>query len=81
MRILLVEDSPALAKAIGIALKKQGYAIDHASEGNDGLYLAQNNDYDAAVLDIMVPGMSGLEILAHGKGHHRRPRTRSQRRR
>ncbi len=63
MRILLVEDSPALAKAIIIALKKNGYAVDHTPDGEEGLFLAQENNYDAAVFDIMLPTIDGLEIL------------------
>ncbi len=63
MRLLLVEDSLALAKAITIALRKNGYAVDHTADGNEGLFMAQNNNYDAAIFDIMLPGMSGLEIL------------------
>lgn len=63
MRILLIEDSLALAKAVTIALKKSGYAVDHTADGAEGLFMAQQNDYDAAVIDIMLPSMNGLEIV------------------
>lgn len=63
MRVLYVEDSQHLQKPVVKALKASGYAVDAASDGDDGLWQAQNHDYDVIVLDIMLPGMSGLEIL------------------
>jgi DNA-binding response OmpR family regulator len=63
MRILLVEDSRHLREATATALKKSGYAVDTASDGNDGLLLARENPYDLAILDIMLPGLDGLSIL------------------
>ncbi|MEM8954564.1 MAG: response regulator transcription factor [Verrucomicrobiota bacterium] len=63
MRILLVEDSRHLREATATALKKSGYAVDTAADGKDGLWLAQENPYDLAILDIMLPGMDGLSIL------------------
>ncbi len=63
MRILLVEDSVALAKAIVIALKKASYTVDHTTDGEDGLYMARENEYDAAIFDIMLPSLNGLDIL------------------
>jgi DNA-binding response OmpR family regulator len=63
MRILLVEDSPRLQQTIGVAMRHSGYAMDHAANGEDGLWHAQSNDYDAIVLDIMLPKLDGLEVL------------------
>lgn len=63
MRVLYVEDSRHLQKPVVKALKASGYAVDAAADGEDGLWQAQNHDYDVLVLDIMLPGMSGLEIL------------------
>jgi DNA-binding response OmpR family regulator len=63
MRILLVEDSQRLQKSIGKALRKSGYAIDLSSDGKEGLWLAESNDYDAIILDIMLPGLDGLSLL------------------
>ncbi len=63
MRVLFVEDSQHLQKPIVKALKASGYAVDATTEGTEGLWLAQNHDYDVIVLDIMLPGMDGLEIL------------------
>ena len=63
MRVLVVEDSRRLRDTIVVALKQSGYKVDATGDGNDGLWMAQNHQYDAAVLDIMVPGMDGLSIL------------------
>jgi DNA-binding response OmpR family regulator len=63
MRVLLVEDSVRLQKSLGKALRKSGYAVDLSGDGEDGLWLAQSNDYDAIILDIMLPKMDGLTLL------------------
>ena len=63
MRILFVEDSPRLQKSVTTALKASGYAVDATGDGEDGLWLGKTHDYDVMILDIMLPGMSGLEIL------------------
>jgi DNA-binding response OmpR family regulator len=63
MRILLVEDSQRLQKSIGKALRKSGYAVDTSGEGEGGLWLAESNDYDAIILDIMLPKLDGLSLL------------------
>lgn len=63
MRVLLVEDSARLQRSVSTALKKSGYAVDCAADGEEGLWLAENNNYDAVVLDIMLPKLDGLSIL------------------
>lgn len=63
MRILLVEDSERLRRSISTALKKSGYLADSTGDGQEGLWMAQSNDYDAIVLDIMLPGLDGLSLL------------------
>ena len=63
MRILLVEDSPRLQRSIATALRRSGYAVDTASDGEEGLWLAESHDYDAVVLDIMLPKRDGLDVL------------------
>lgn len=63
MRILLVEDEADLLAGLSRALREEGYAVDTAPNGEEGLYKAQNADYDAIVLDVMLPVMSGWEIL------------------
>ena len=63
MRILLVEDSAPLRKPVVKALKASGYAVDATGDGMEGWQMAQDHDYDVIVLDIMLPGMDGREIL------------------
>lgn len=64
MRILYVEDEKFLAEAVVHLLKKEKIAVDWVADGNEGMELALLPNYDCAVLDIMLPGASGLEILA-----------------
>ena len=63
MRILIVEDEPDLLRSIAQALREEGYAVDTAPDGEDGFYKAENYDYDAICLDVMLPKMDGWEIL------------------
>ncbi len=63
MRVLIVEDEPDLLGSLAKALREDGYAVDDASDGVDGLYKAESNNYDAVVLDIMLPGLDGWAVL------------------
>ena len=63
MRVLVVEDEPDLLDSLLKALREDGYAADGAGDGEDGLYKAQNYEYDAVVLDIMLPRIDGWELL------------------
>jgi len=63
MHVLLVEDSASLRNSIGTALTQTGYKVDSVENGDEGLAKAQAHEYDAAVLDIMLPGLDGLSIL------------------
>ena len=63
MRVLVIEDEPRLLRSLAKALREEGYAIDTADAGDDGLYKAENNSYDAILLDVMLPKMDGWEIL------------------
>ena len=63
MRILLVEDDHTLAKFILKGLREENYAADHADNGQDGLHLALTEPYDAAIVDIMLPGLDGLSLI------------------
>ena len=63
MRILYVEDEIRLAEAVVYLLKKSDIAVDHTTSGAEGLDWAQHGSYDCIVLDIMLPQVSGLEIL------------------
>jgi two-component system OmpR family response regulator len=62
MRVLVVEDEIRLAALLKRGLERDGYAVDVCHEGDDGLWMALDNDYDAIVLDVMLPGLSGLEL-------------------
>lgn len=63
MRILVVEDEPRLLKSLAKALREEGYAVDTAEAGDEGLYKAETYNYDALVLDVMLPRLDGWEIL------------------
>src|SRR5208283_4133912 len=63
MRVLAVEDEPDLLASLVKALREDGYAADGAADGEDGLYKAESYDYDAIVLDVMLPGIDGWELL------------------
>ena len=64
MRILIVEDEPDLLHSLARALREEGYAVDTAADGEDGLYKAGSADYDAVVLDVMLPKLDGWQILS-----------------
>ena len=63
MRILIVEDEPRLLRNLARALREEGYAVDVATAGDEGLYKAESYNYDAVVLDIMLPRLDGWEVL------------------
>ena len=63
MHILIVEDEPSIAKFVRQGLTEAGYAVDLVGDGRSALNYALSADYDAYVLDIMLPGMNGLELL------------------
>ena len=63
MRLLVVEDEPRLLRSLAKALREEGYAVDMAETGDDGLYKAQSWNYDAIVLDVMLPGLDGWQVL------------------
>jgi DNA-binding response OmpR family regulator len=63
MRLLIVEDFEPLRKTLVKGLQEAGYAVDSSAEGEDGLWMATSNKYDLVILDLMLPGLSGLEIL------------------
>ncbi len=63
MRLLLVEDSERLQRALGTGLRRAGHAVDVTGTGPDGLWRATGTDYDVVVLDVMLPGLDGLSVL------------------
>lgn len=62
MKILVIEDNPDIAANIGDYLEDRDYVVDFAGDGVTGLHLAVVNDFDAIVLDLMLPGMDGLDV-------------------
>ena len=63
MRILIIEDEKSLADILSHRLKKEKYIVDISLDGEDGLYKALMDTYDLIILDIMLPGINGIEIL------------------
>ena len=70
--VLLVEDHQDIAELVCSHLELRGYIVDYASDGVTGLALAVTNDYDAIVLDLMLPGMAGLDVCAKLRKEWRR---------
>ena len=62
-RILIVEDEAAIARFVELELRHEGYQVDKAEDGRAGLEQAMAGQYDLVLLDIMLPGLSGLEVL------------------
>jgi two-component system, OmpR family, response regulator len=62
MRLLIVEDDTKLVRVLRVGLEREGYAVDAAETGDAALSLAEANDYDAVVLDLMLPGLDGFAV-------------------
>lgn len=73
MRVLIIEDEPDLQRALSLALRDEGYAVDAAAAGDDGLFNAESVAYDAIVLDVMLPRMDGWEVLKKLRQTRRTP--------
>ena len=63
MRLLLIEDDKKIASFIIKGMRAAGFAVDHAEDGQTGYDMAVGEPYDAAIIDVMLPGMSGLSIV------------------
>ncbi len=63
MKLLIVEDDTKIAGYIAKGLEEAGFVIDTVHEGTEGLHLAQSGVYDAAIIDVMLPGMDGLSLI------------------
>jgi len=63
MRVLLVEDDAELARRLGAGLGAAGFAVDYAADGDEALYIGETQEFDAVVLDLGLPKLSGLEVL------------------
>ncbi len=62
MKVLVVEDEHRIAQALKEGLMQEGYAVDVAYDGDDGLATAEADEYDVIVMDVMMPGLSGVEV-------------------
>ncbi len=65
MRILLVEDETKVARHLSQGLHAEGYAVDMAVDGDEAIWLAENNPYDVLLLDVMMPGKDGFSVVRH----------------
>jgi len=63
MRVLVIEDDAKIASFVVRGLKQAGYAVDHAPDGETGLVLAESTEYDAAVVDVMLPRLDGISVV------------------
>ncbi|OIQ91652.1 transcriptional regulatory protein YycF [mine drainage metagenome] len=61
-RILLIEDDPDIAQMLGVHLREEGYALEHCARGDEGVRRLEDETWDALLLDVMLPGVDGLEI-------------------
>jgi len=73
MRVLLIEDDLKIASFIQKGLKAEGFAVDHAGDGDQGLHMIMTQPYDAAVIDIMLPKKDGLSLISEMR--HRKIKT------
>ena len=72
MRILVIEDESELRELLGRALRKEGFAVDLCADGVEGLYYATEYPVDLAIVDLGLPGMSGMEIVGKVRSAERR---------
>ena len=70
-RVLLVEDDADIAEIVALHLRDEGYAVEHATDGTEGLRLIEQRRWDALVLDLMLPGIDGLEICRRARSMER----------
>ena len=73
MRVLVVEDEPDLLRLVATSLREDGYAVDTAADGEDGVFKAISWEYDAVVLDVMLPGIDGWSVLKQLRAKKRTP--------
>jgi two-component system OmpR family response regulator len=73
MRLLVVEDETDLLESLAQALREDGYAVDTADNGDDGLFKAKTWEYDAIILDWMLPKLNGIELLRRLRRERKTP--------
>ena len=67
MRILIVEDESTLREQLEKHLERAGYAVDSAADGEEGLYFGREHQYDAAIVDLKMPGVDGWGLVYEGE--------------
>ena len=72
MRILVVEDEQILREQLSDKLKSEGYVVDAAKDGEEGLYFGQEYEYDAAIVDLGLPKIDGIDLISQLRGDERR---------
>ena len=72
-RILIVEDEEKLARFLELELRHEGYAVEKAFDGRAGLDMAESGGFDLILLDVMLPQLSGLELLRRLRRSHETP--------
>ena len=72
MRVLMIEDDEQMAGFVRKGLKEEGFVVVHEADGEAGLHLALSEDFDAAIVDVMLPGMDGLAIIDEIRRQRRR---------
>jgi two-component system OmpR family response regulator len=73
VKLLLVEDEPRLQRSLVKALREENYAVDTADDGEVGLFKAESSDYDAVILDVLLPILDGWQVLERLRLHKRTP--------
>lgn len=68
MRVLLIEDDSQIASFVVRGLKEAGFAVDHVADGQSGFSMATANEYDALVVDVMIPKLDGLTLIENLRG-------------
>ncbi|MFM8728315.1 MAG: response regulator transcription factor, partial [Planctomycetaceae bacterium] len=73
MKILVVEDEPDLLRVLSQALRESGYAVDEAADGEEGLFKAKAWEYDAVILDLLLPKLNGWDVLQNLRKERKTP--------
>ena len=73
MRLLLAEDEKSLSRAVTVLLRKSNYEVDSVYDGEEALAYLSSGNYDGAILDIMMPGMNGYDLLREIRKHWNLP--------